>query len=70
MNGKALEFKDHYKDWGIMVDNNFKLHLHIKVVVQKVGATMSKLLKCTVCRSATFMVALYRSQLRPIMNYG
>ena len=70
INGNILHLKDNYKDLGIIVDNSLKFHLHIRSVVQKVGGTMSNLLKCTVCRSASFMVALYMSHIRPIMDYG
>ena len=69
VNGNILEVVNSYRDLGVVVDASLKFHLHVREVVYKAGGLLSNLLRTTVCRSMDFMVALYVSHVRPIMEY-
>ena len=60
---------DSYKDLGVVVDCKLKFHQHVREVVGKAGGLMNQLLKSTVCRNRHFMVQLFVSHIRPIIDY-
>ena len=47
----------------------FRFHSHINIVVGKAGSLMGELLRGTVCRDREFMVALFVSHVRPLLDY-
>ena len=53
-----------------MIDSGLKFHSHINDVIDKAGAMVNNLLRSTVCRSVDFMLTLYVSHVRPIIEYG
>ena len=69
LDGQALCVVPQYKDLGVWVDSKLKFHHHIRVTVGKASALMSELLRSTVCRDTEFMVTLYVSHIRPIVDY-
>ena len=58
-----------YKDLGVVVDTSLKFHLHINSVVCKAAGLAHQILRGTVCRSPAFMVTLFISHIRPMMDY-
>ena len=68
--GKRLQFVSKHRDLGIVVDSSLKFHNHVGQVVGKVGCMMGDLLRSTICRSKDFMVTLFVSHIRPIIDYG
>ena len=70
IDGKRLKCVKGYKDLGVFVDSNLKFHTHINQVVGRVASMSSNLLRSTVCRSADFMVTLWVSHIRPLIEYG
>ena len=52
----------------MLVDVKLKFHDHVRVVVRKAGGMVGELLLATVCRSP-FMVSLFVSHIRPIMDF-
>ena len=68
--GKRLKFVETHKDLGIVVDSGLRFHGHVGSVVGKVGGIMGDLLRSTICRSKVFMVSLFVSHIRPIIDYG
>ena len=64
-----LESVDSYRDLGIMMDSSLKFHVHTRGVVGRAGAMMSELLRATICRDKDFMVTLFTSHIRPILEY-
>ena len=68
--GQPISIASRCRDLGIMVDSKLRFHVHIDGIVGKVGAMMSNLLRSTICRSKEFMVKLWVSHIRPLMEYG
>ena len=58
-----------HRDLGIAVDSSLKFHIHINGVVWKASGLAGQLLRGTVCRSRCFMVTLFVSHIRPILDY-
>ena len=69
ISGEEVKFVSSCKDLGITVDKSLKFHVHVGIVVGRAGAMMSELLRSTVCRSKEFMIVLYISHIRPILDY-
>ena len=69
IDGRELEFVTSYRDLGVVVDCSLRFHVHINIVVGRAGALMGDLLRGTVCRSRDFMVSLFISHIRPIIEY-
>ena len=59
-----------YRDLGVLVDSGFKFHRHVDFIVGRAGSMMNNLLRSTVCRSISFMVTLWVSHIRPLIEYG
>ena len=53
---------------GVIIDSKLRFHEHISVVAGKEGGLMLELLQSTVCRSREFMVTLFVSHIRPIID--
>jgi hypothetical protein len=64
-----LPFVNSHRDLGVLVDTKLRFHLHVKQVVGKAAALANSLLRSTVCRSAEFMISLFVSHIRPILDY-
>jgi len=69
INGHVLEFVSTYRDLGVIVDTKLRFHAHVNTVVGKAGALMGDLLRSTICRSMDFMVSLFVSHVRPLLDY-
>ena len=69
INGRELQLVKSHRDLGIAVDSSLKFHIHINGVVWKASGLAGQLLRGTVCRSRCFMVTLFVSHIRPILDY-
>ena len=69
INGEVMNVVGAYRDLGVIVDSKLRFHEHVRVMVGKCGGLMSELLRSTVCRGKEFMVALFISHIRPIIDY-
>ena len=58
-----------YRDLGVVVDCDLRFHSHVSVVVGRAASLMRDLLKSTVCRSKPFMVTLFTTHIRPLIEY-
>ena len=54
----------------MLVDSGFKFHRHVDFIVGRAGSMMNNLLRSTVCRSIGFMVTLWVTHIRPLIEYG
>ena len=70
IDGVPLRFVSAYRDLGVKVDTRLRFHSHIDGVVGKTGAMLNNLLHSTVCRDAEFMVTLWVSHVRPIIEFN
>ena len=69
INGVELKFVPHHRDLGVIIDVKLKFHDHVTTVVGRVGGLMGNLLRSTVCRSREFMLTLFVSHIRPMIDY-
>ena len=69
ISGLVLKRVHTYKDLGVITDSKLRCHEHIMVVAGKVGGLMNDLLQSTVCRSKKFMLTLFVSHIRSIIDY-
>lgn len=70
LNNTILTIDSSHKDLGITVDNTLKFHSHIAVTVKKAAGLANNLLKSTLCRDKDFMVTLFKSHIRPLIEFG
>ena len=69
LGGEEIRLVKSHRDLGVTVDSSLKFHIHISCIVNKASALINQLLRSTVCRSYDFMVTLFVSHIRPIMDY-
>ena len=67
--GSPIRVTLSHSDLGVLIDTSLKFHQHISTTVRKAAGLSQNLLKCTVCRSPDFMLTLFRSHIRPIIEY-
>ena len=70
LDGLAIPVVEKHKDLGVLVDNQLKFHDHIREVAQKAGGLAHSFLKSTVSRSPEFMLFLWTTHVRPVIEYG
>lgn len=69
LEGAPLKLVKSHRDLGILVDPSLRFHKHVSDVVRKASGLSNQLLRSTVCRSSEFMVTLFVSHVRPIIDY-
>ena len=69
INGRPIEFVSSYRDLGVIVDHDLKFHSHVNVVVGRASSLIRDLLRATVCRTRDFMVTLFTTHVRPMIDY-
>ena len=69
LNGNLIPIVSKATDLGVTVDTEMKFHDHILSTAHKAGGVAESLLKSTVCRSPSFMLFLFISHIRPIIEY-
>ena len=57
-----------FSSFEVIVDSKLGFHEHVRILVGKCGE-MSELLRSTVCRGMDFMVTLFISHIRPVIEY-
>ena len=57
-------------DLGITVDPSLRFHHHIQSVVWKAAGLSYYFLKSTLCRSPSFMVKLFTTHVRPLLEFA
>ena len=68
--GVCLLFVYSCKDLSILVDTELKFHGHIRSIVEKSSRMSVNLLNSTLYRSRKFMLTLYISHIRPLLQLG
>ena len=69
MGGQEFKLVKKHKDLGVVVDQSLKFHCHVAEYVRKASGLANSLLRSTVCREKSFMVSLFVSHVRPILDY-
>ena len=67
--GDTIQFVESHSDLGVIVDSSLKFHQHIMRTAQKAGGLAQNILKATVCRTPEFMLTLFTTHIRPILEY-
>ena len=67
---QELEDTDLEKDLGIFIDPNLDFKKHIKNIVKKASYLSYKILKNFTYRDANILVPLFKTLIRPILEYG
>ena len=52
------------------IDRSLKFHAHVRVIVRMGGGMANNVLSCTVARNEDFMMNVYRSHIRPLMDFA
>lgn len=58
-----------HRDLGVVVDSRLRFHAHVRIVVQKAAGLCNNMLRSTVNRNSNFMITLFVSHIRPILDY-
>ena len=69
MGGNPIKSVVSAVDLGVTVDSSLKFHDHIATVASKAGGLATNLLRSTLNREPSFMVSLFISHVRPIIDY-
>ena len=59
-----------HKDLGILVDTSPRFHQHIRCIAAKASGLSANFLKSTICRSPKFMLSLFTSHIRPLLEFS
>ena len=70
LDNEPIKFVDSHKDLGVTIDNTLKFHLHIQLIVQRAAGVMSNILRSTLCRSQNFMIPIYKTYIRPLIEFS
>lgn len=70
VNDTPIPFKDSATDLGITVDSKLKFHQHVANVVHKASGVALNILKATVNRDIDFMLPLFITYVRPLLEYA
>ena len=65
----SLKLCKTHRDLGVLVDSSLRFHPHIAEIVRKSSGLANQLIRGTVCRSPKFMITLFISHIRPIIDY-
>ena len=69
LDGQPIPSADSCVDLGVKVDVTMRFHAHIRDVTNKAGGLAQNFLKSTVCRTPEFMMFLWKTHIRPIIDY-
>ena len=69
INQTKIRVESSHADLGVLVSSDLKFHQHISNTARKAAGLTQNLLKSTVCRTPKFMMTLFCSHVRPIIEY-
>ena len=69
LDGRDIQMVNVHKDLGILVDTSLRFHMHVRSVVNGASGLAANLLRATVCRSSHFMLSLFTTHIRPLLEY-
>ena len=70
LNGQELEQITSEKDLGVMVDDELKFHVHAAAATKKANQMLGVIKRTYRTRDAETMMTLYKSMVRPHLEYG
>ena len=69
INQTMIQVVHTHPDLGVLIDSDIKFHQHIIATAHKAGGLAQNLLKATVCRSPEFLMSIFATHIRPIIEY-
>ena len=69
IDGVELKLVKSHRDLGVIVDHTLKFHSHVSSLVNKASGLSNQLLRGTVNRTSEFMLRLFISHIRPLLDY-
>ena len=70
LNSTVITLTDKQKDLGIWIDPNLSFHSHTHITVSRANRILGLISKCFRYRDSTMMLSLYKTIVRPIVEYG
>ena len=70
LNNHQLEVASSQKDLGVIIDDNMKFHTHSSAAAKKANQILGVIKKSYRTRDAKTMTTLYKSMVRPHLEYG
>ncbi|KAK3875704.1 hypothetical protein Pcinc_019451 [Petrolisthes cinctipes] len=70
IHGADLPTVDTHRNLGVLVDNSLRFHAHIQTTVNKAAGLANNLLRSTLCRSSNFMLTLYKTHIRTLLEFA
>ena len=70
INNMKIKFVTSHSDLGIIIDSSLRFHDHIHSIVSKANGLASNLLRSTLNRSLAFMIPLYKTHIRAILEFS
>ena len=67
---KILKFSAVHEDLGIKIDRKLKFHEHIRDTANVCNALTNNIFCSTLCREPEFLLNIYKSLIRPKLEYG
>ena len=69
IDGQELQVVEHARELGVIVDDKLRFHQQVRNIAGKAGGLIGDLLRSTVCRDSEFMLTLFISHIRPIIEF-
>ena len=70
LSDSVIKYTACHKDLGVRVDRKLKFHDHIRTTASKCNALSTNIFSSTLCRNKQFMLNVYKSLIRPQLEYG
>lgn len=70
LGNQRIQIVDSHKDLGVTIDTSLRFHGHIRNIANVAGGLVSNLLRLTISRSAAFMLPLYVTHVRPLLEFA
>ena len=68
--GAPIETVNSHRDLGVMVDDRLKFHGHIQRKIGYLHSLTTSILGCTLNQDSAFLMPIYKSHIRPKLEYG
>ena len=66
---KSIRFASSHSDLGVTIDRSLKFHDHIRRSANVCNALTTNIFSCTLNREAEFLINIYKSHIRPKLEY-
>ncbi len=70
LDNEPIKFVQSHVDLGVTIDVSLRFHDHIRSIVGKAAGFMSNILRSTLCCSSDFMVPIYTTYIRPLIEFS